>query len=170
MRRPFEFFYYLYLMSFFFWCDTLKNSLGFDHSQPDEFVVDQNSSLVFPKTILCVLPHSTQNISSLDDDSTQKAQGFLGVKPCSLKTSSSTKTHHSLIGEFRNQRNDNLHIRKIVDQEAKKDHVDSNIVTEKSSEIVPKSTDFRIRIPCFCNLQIDRVRMKLTSLFIKQYI
>lgn len=143
MRRPLNFSIIFTLCLLFSGCDTLKNSLGLDHSQPDEFAVDQNSSLVFPKDHTLRPPHSTQNISSLDDDSTQKAQRVLGVKPCSLKTSSSsTKTHHSLIGEARNQRNDNLHIRKIVDQEAK-DHVDSNIVTEKSSEIVPKSTDFK---------------------------
>lgn len=108
-------------------CD-MRNTLGLDHYQPNEFNVSDNPPLSVPKDYKLRPPKDGATQTPAGQTSSEAAQAALGVKKEEAVTSTSEKT---LVDQAAKGQTPDPSIRETVNKEAAVDASLSDKVTEK---------------------------------------
>ncbi len=126
-------------------CDTVRNTLGLDHYQADEFNISENPPLSLPPDYKLRPPKdNAQGSVEVNQQSmaTQKARtSLLGQKEdCNVKGSHSSE--RVLLTEAKAGQNVPSDIRQVVNQEAKVQE-NKTILDDKLSEIAKNAASLR---------------------------
>ena len=118
-------------------CNSVRNTLGLDHYQPDEFNIDENPPLSMPKDYNLRPPVDGKplpNKPGVNAYTQQAAQALLGANARTTTTSDSSKNTQSLIERAHAGQTVDPHIRETVNKEAK-DQEDDSVINRKLKEI-----------------------------------
>jgi hypothetical protein len=118
-------------------CDSVRNTLGLDHYQPDEFNISNNPPLSMPKDYNLRPPVDGKQIPNRTEfnASTQQAkQTLLGANSGTTTATGSSQNTQSLIDQAKAGQTVDPNIRTTVDQEAK-DQEDDGVIGNKLKEI-----------------------------------
>ncbi len=126
-------------------CDTMRNVLGLDHYQPDEFSVAENPPLSLPPDYQLRPP--VQGLKeganpSTDTTATQQAQSRLLGKNASCPTGAGTSTEQKLVHQAKAGQTAPNNIRQIVDKEAEAQS-NRTILDDKLDEIAKNAASLR---------------------------
>lgn len=123
-------------------CDSMRNTLGLDHYQPDEFNIADNPPLSMPRDYNLRPPMEGRvNVNGVNSNTStrQAEQTLLGVQRSAMIERNSSQNVNSLIDQARQNQQTDPQIRAKLDQESKS-YEDDDVISRKLKEIKKNAT------------------------------